>query len=67
MTQKFISIIILQLFSLGFLQAQTTHEAQMADEIVESIGVNTHFYYTDTVYWTDFETLRDLLLELGID
>lgn len=66
MIQKTITIFMFQILVLGFLQAQTTHEAQMADEVVESIGVNTHFYYTDTVYWTDFETLRDLLLELGI-
>ena len=40
-------------------------QAQEADAVVESIGVNTHLGYTDTPY-NDFELVRQRLRELGI-
>ncbi len=40
-------------------------QAQEADAVVESIGVNTHLGYTDTPY-NDFEMVRQRLRELGI-
>ena len=45
--------------------AQAAVQAQQADDVVESIGVNTHLGYTDTPY-NDFATVRQRLDELGI-
>jgi hypothetical protein len=40
--------------------------AHMADTFVDSIGVNTHTYYNDTVYYSRFATVKQRLAELGI-
>jgi hypothetical protein len=40
--------------------------ARSADSFIESIGVNTHTYYTDSVYYQDFPTVEQRLRELGI-
>ena len=40
--------------------------ARAADSFVDSIGVNTHTYYTDTVYYSDFETVKQRFAELGV-
>src|SRR4051794_10388822 len=45
--------------------AQAAVQAQQADSVVESIGVNTHLGYTDTPY-NDFAMVRRRLQELGI-
>ncbi len=45
--------------------AEAAVQAQQADAVVESIGVNTHLGYTDTPY-NDFATVRQRLDELGI-
>lgn len=37
-----------------------------ADAFVESIGINTHFGYTDTVYFTKYETVKTRLADSGI-
>ena len=37
-----------------------------ADSFVESIGVNVHWGYDNTVYNSGFSTLKDRLNELGI-
>ncbi len=40
--------------------------SRAADSFVDSIGVNTHTYYNDTVYYTRFETVKQRLAELGV-
>jgi hypothetical protein len=41
--------------------------ARSADSFVDSIGVNTHLYYQDTVYYQKYEELiKPKLLELGV-
>jgi hypothetical protein len=37
-----------------------------ADSLVGSIGVNTHFYYSDTPYVQDFGLVKQRLSELGV-
>jgi len=41
-------------------------EAKAAASFVDSIGVNTHTYYDDTVYYKQFGTIEQRLRELGI-
>jgi hypothetical protein len=41
-------------------------EARTAASFVDSIGVNTHTYYSDTVYAQDFGTVAQRLQELGV-
>jgi hypothetical protein len=43
-----------------------TVEAKSAASFVDSIGVNTHTYYDDTVYYSQFGTIEQRLRELGI-
>lgn len=43
-----------------------TVEAKSAASFVDSIGVNTHTYYSDTVYASQFGTIEQRLQELGI-
>jgi hypothetical protein len=40
--------------------------ARAAQSFVESLGVNTHTYYTDTVYHRRFATVKRRLVELGV-
>jgi hypothetical protein len=40
--------------------------ARTANDFVESIGVNTHTYYDDTVYYRSFGTIEQRLHELGV-
>ena len=44
----------------------TTVPAKTADSFVDSIGVNTHTYYDDTVYYSRFGTVKQRLAELGV-
>ena len=41
-------------------------QARSAASFVDSIGVNTHTYYDDTVYYKRFGTIEQRLRELGI-
>jgi hypothetical protein len=41
-------------------------QARQAQSFVSSLGVNTHTYYTDTVYHRRFGTIERRLVELGI-
>jgi hypothetical protein len=43
-----------------------TVEAKSAASFVDSIGVNTHTYYSDTVYSSQFGTIEQRLRELGV-
>jgi hypothetical protein len=63
-------ITILLFFTLSFLpfsaNAQSV-KAQKADSFIESIGVNTHLFYDDTVYHQKYEEIiKPKLLELGV-
>ncbi|MDX6624108.1 MAG: hypothetical protein QOE75_2040 [Solirubrobacterales bacterium] len=40
--------------------------ARAADTFVDSIGINTHTYYTNTEYYQDFGTVTQRLKELGV-
>lgn len=40
--------------------------ARSADSFVGSIGVNTHFYYSDTPYVENFSLVKQRLAELGV-
>ncbi len=44
----------------------TPHDARSAGSFVESVGVNTHVGYDDTVYGKDWPLVRDRLVELGV-
>ncbi len=44
----------------------TVVAAKTADSFVESIGVNTHTSYSDTVYGSRFDELKAKLAELGV-
>jgi hypothetical protein len=43
-----------------------TVPARAADSFVDSIGVNTHTYYTDTPYYSQFATVKERLTQLGV-
>lgn len=43
-----------------------TETARSANDFYESVGVNTHLGYTDTVYWKNWPMVRDRLKELGV-
>jgi hypothetical protein len=45
--------------------ASEAHATSAADTFVESIGVNTHTFYTDTAY-NDFGAIKARLAELGV-
>jgi hypothetical protein len=40
--------------------------AKAADSFVDSIGVNTHTYYSDTAYYSRFDLVKQRLAELGV-
>jgi hypothetical protein len=44
----------------------TAQKAASADAFVDSIGVNTHFTFTDQVYYTNYPTVKSLLIASGI-
>jgi hypothetical protein len=44
-----------------------TVPARTANSFVESIGVNTHFYYGDTPYVENFPVVKQRLAELGVN
>lgn len=57
---------VLFLLLISFNSFGQVYNAEKSNDVVESIGINTHFYYTNTVYWSDYTILRDRLIELGI-
>lgn len=48
------------------LASASPEPAKAADSFVDSIGVNTHFSYDDTVYVSRFDEVRQKLSELGV-
>jgi hypothetical protein len=46
--------------------AASERTARSADSFVDSIGVNTHTFFNDTAYYSEFPTVKQKLAELGI-
>jgi hypothetical protein len=62
-----LAVIAATLLAAGDRTAVRAAEtAASADAFVDSIGVNTHFSYTRTAYSKRYETIRTLLLGLGV-
>lgn len=59
------ALLVLLLF-IGFSQQMIAQQTYRADDLVNSIGVNTHWGYDDTPYYQEYDTVRTLLGELGI-
>jgi hypothetical protein len=60
------SVVIAALAIVPSAAASDSHKPSDADTFVESIGVNTHTYYSDTVYGEQFGTVKQRLAELGV-
>lgn len=41
-------------------------ELAMADAFVDSVGINTHFSYTDSIYYQQFALIKQALLDLKV-
>ena len=62
-------ILLLFLLSVSFLLTaplRAQQPARAAFDFTESVGVCTHFDYTNTLYVTEFSSVKDLLGELGV-
>lgn len=63
-------LALLAILSIVALDARTAAAAPVparsADSFVGSIGVNTHFYYSDTPYVENFSLVKQRLTELGV-
>lgn len=60
-------LFILTLVCFPFSANAQSVKAKKADSFVDSIGVNTHLFYTDTVYHEKYEEIiKPKLLELGV-
>jgi len=58
-------ILIITLCSITRVSAEVV-KARMADSLVESVGMCTHFGYTKTPYATNYPEVKKKLQELGI-
>jgi hypothetical protein len=61
-----LAIALIALFMLPAAASAAPVQARSAASFVDSIGVNTHTYYSDTVYASEFGTITQRLRELGI-
>ena len=52
--------------SLSLAPIALAEEARSAKGFVDSVGINTHLGYSDTVYWQQWPIARDRLKELGV-
>lgn len=67
MTTRF--VMALALLCLASCRKPTTvtgPELASADSFVDSVGVNTHFSYTDSIYYQQFALVKQALLDLKI-
>jgi hypothetical protein len=58
--------ILLAVALFGQTAAAAPTSSRPADSFVGSIGVNTHFYYSDTPYVQGFSLVKQRLSELGV-
>ena len=58
--------LILALLLLAAPASAESVPARPAQAFVNSLGINTHTYYQDTVYYQRFETIERRLHELGV-
>src|SRR5580704_1357996 len=66
MTRLMLSIFTLATLCPGPCLATEAVQAHLADDLVDSISVNTHFGYTDRPYWKRFDDVGAKLGELGV-
>lgn len=62
-------LIAVGIFAVFFSRAATvtnTAPAKSADSFVQSVGVNTHLNFTNTVYYNNYPALRQALRDLGV-
>lgn len=65
--QILVTAFVVLAFAAGPASAgAATDAARMSDSFVDSIGVNTHTSYDDTVYGTRFDAIKQRLAELGV-
>lgn len=57
---------LLSMLWLSFRGSAAPVGAQMSDAFVESAGICTHLSYTDKPYYTQWPTVRQRLLDLGV-
>lgn len=62
--RKLLFSLALSLACLTYLVGQ--QQARKAYDLVESVGVCTHFDYTNTLYVQEFDNVKSLLGELGV-
>ncbi len=60
-----VAIILLLLISANSAQSATSR-ARMADDFVDTIGINTHLRFLDTAYSERYPLVRDKLTALGV-
>lgn len=66
MDRRWILPVLALLALLTVPAAATAAPARTAHSFVDSIGVNTHTYYNDTVYYSRFDDVKRRLAELGV-
>ena len=60
------AIILSLVFAISVKSLLAVEPVRSADDMIESIGVCTHWAFTDTPYGTQFTTAKQLLDELGV-
>jgi len=55
-----------QLAAAPVTASKNAKQAKRADALVESMCVNTHWRYLDTVYGSEYQGIKQKLLELGV-
>ena len=62
------TLLVLLISALALLSngSAAAEIARPADSFVDSIGVNTHTFYTDTAYYKRFDLVKARLAELGV-
>lgn len=63
---RWLVVLLLAMAASAQSAAAAPTPARPADSFVGSVGVNTHFYYSDTPYVEDFPLVKQRLAELGV-
>jgi hypothetical protein len=64
--KKSLFLLVLLASALAAANAFFSETVQTADAFVDSIGVNTHFSYTDAIYHLNFPLVKQALVDLKI-